>query len=180
LANAVKQSAAEVKANVASATAWVSKISLATLAAAGIKVPIEDSGNSDEQTHEFDVRISSNFDLVNAGRIKPTDAPKTGFKLYRLLYHRDTDSKSKAQLDKVCMRLMSERLKNTLHYECTVRGHCDPATGAYYTPNTMVTVQDEITGVNERLWIEGRTFEQSENGAARTTLVCWRPFTFIV
>jgi prophage tail gpP-like protein len=180
LANAVKESAAQVNADVASATAWVKRISLATLAAASIKIEAQDSGNSEESVHEFDVRLSSKFDLVHAGRIKPTDPPKTGYKLYRLLYHRDTDSKSKAQLDKVCLRLMSERLKNTLHYEVVVRGHCDPVTGAFYTPNTMITVADEITGVNERLWIEGRAFEQVENGAARTTLVCWRPYTFIV
>lgn len=129
----------------------------------------------------YNLRDISDFDgLVHQGRIKPTDKPKTGNKLYRLLYHKDTDSKNQAQLDKVAVRLYSELLKNSLRYECTVRGHKDPQTGALYTPNTIALVQDELTGVNERLWIEGRTFEQTENGAAMTRLTMWRTFAYIV
>ena len=133
-----------------------------------------------EQAVEYDLPSGSDFDLVIRGRIKPTEAPKRGYKLYRLLYHKDTDSKNQAQLDKVATRVFSEKFKDTLKFECTVKGHKDPTTGAQYSPNTIATVQDELTGVNEKLWLEGRTFEQAEGGAAVTHLTFWRTFAFII
>lgn len=135
---------------------------------------------SQETVKSLDLHTSTSFDLIHPGRIKPMDPPRAGYRLYRLLYHRDTDSKNMAQLARVAMRLMAERLKDTLRYECTVRGHADPQTGALYSENTIAMVEDEATGVSEKLWVESRTFEQAENGAASTALVLWRPFTFIV
>jgi len=129
----------------------------------------------------YNLRDVTDFaSLVHVGRIKPTDPPREKGKLYRLLYHKDTDSKNQAQLDKVAVRLYSELLKDSLRYECTVKGHADPVTGAQYSPNTIATVQDELTGVNEKLWLEGRTFEQTERGAAMTHLTFWRTFAFII
>ncbi len=98
--------------------------------------------------------------------------------LYRLLYHRDETSRNLEQLERAARRAIAERLKDTLSYSVTLRGHSDPETGAIWSPNTMVEVQDTITGVNETLWIEKRTLRYSEGSGATTQIEAWRPESF--
>jgi prophage tail gpP-like protein len=98
--------------------------------------------------------------------------------LTRLLTHRDEDSRTEDQLFAAASRAIAERLKDTLAYTCTVKGHTDPATGAIYSVNTMAQVDDSIAGVHEPLWIARRTLRYVEGSGAETELELWRPESF--
>lgn len=97
--------------------------------------------------------------------------------LYRLLYRRDTESRNEKELRTAASRAISDRLKETLRYSATVRGHADPTTGALWAVNTMCQVSDSIADVNEALWIASRKFRLSSEGAF-TDLEMWRPASF--
>lgn len=79
--------------------------------------------------------------------------------------------------DRSTMNLESWTI-DTLAYRVTLRGHTDPETGAIWTVDTMVNVQDEICGVNEPLWIAKRTLRFSPTEGSTTQLECWRPGSF--
>jgi prophage tail gpP-like protein len=116
-----------------------------------------------------------------SGRWKPTDkSPITDGQLYRLLYHRDADSRSQEQIDNAVARAIAERFKETLRYSVTLRGHADPKTGAIWAIDTLVDVADAICGVNETLWIHSREFSYSPQQGATTKLECWRPHSFTI
>jgi len=110
-----------------------------------------------------------------AGRIKPSphgnDAD--GY-LYRLLYIHDKTAQTKTQVASAAFRAIYERMKDTLLYTATISGHADAESGAIWTIDTVVDVQDEITGVREKLWIHSRKLGYSEKGGAETTIQCWR------
>lgn len=98
--------------------------------------------------------------------------------LYRLLYFRDLYAKSPDDLESGAKRAIAERLKDTLQYSCTVKGHTDPRTGAVYSVNTMARVDDAVCDVHEPLWIAKRTLRYSEGDGAMTDLELWRPESF--
>jgi prophage tail gpP-like protein len=98
--------------------------------------------------------------------------------LYRLLYHRDKDARTQEELETGARRAIAERLKDTLAYTCTVKGHADPVTGAIISVNTMATVDDAITAVHEPLWIARRTLSYTENEGAMAGCELWRPESF--
>jgi prophage tail gpP-like protein len=130
----------------------------------------------------FNAELSRVTELVYSlrgkdARRKPGAPPIPDGSLYRLLYHRDEDSRNPDQLERAARRAIAERLKETLAYSVTVRGHSDPVGGAIWAVDTMVHVTDEICGVDEPLWIEKRTFRNSGQGAT-TELECWRPASF--
>lgn len=135
-------------------------------------------------TEEFNTELRGISDVIfelsgKLARRKPGEPAglATGL-LYRLLYHRDEDSRNQAQLEKAAKRAVAERLKDTLSYRVTLQGHSDPDTGAFWAVNTLVDVQDDITGIREPLWIESRTFTGNLSDGARTELECWRPESF--
>src|SRR6185369_8485140 len=116
-----------------------------------------------------------------SGRIKPTDKPNISKgELYRLLYHRDTNSKTQEEIDNAIARAVADRLRETLRYTVELRGHQDPISGALWAIDTLVQVSDEIRGVNEDLWIHSREFRYSKAGGATTRLECWRPHSFVI
>jgi len=116
-----------------------------------------------------------------SGRTKPTDKPNiSNGELYRLLYHRDNDSKTQEEIDNAIARAVAERLRETLRYTVELRGHQDPNSGATWAIDTMVQVSDEIRGINETLWIHSREFTYSKGGGATTRLECWRPHSFVI
>lgn len=112
---------------------------------------------------------------VQPGRSKEGD-PNA---LYRLLYHRDTDSRTQAQLEAAAHRAVAERLKDTLSYSATVRGHVDPISGAVWSVGAMCSVNDAITGVHENLWILSRKLRYGTDGAM-TDLEMIRPGTLFL
>lgn len=99
---------------------------------------------------------------------------------YRLLFHRDEQARNQEQLQRVANRLMSERLRATLKYEVTLRGHSDPATGAMWAVDTTIDVVDEVCNINETLWIAKRTLMYERSRGATTKLECWRLNTLLL
>jgi hypothetical protein len=109
------------------------------------------------------------------GRIKPAPGgPDADGKLYRLLSLHDRMARTREQVQAVAFRAIWDRLKETLTYRCTVRGHTDPDTGAIYAIDTIADIQDEVADVNEQMWIYRRTLRYSKAGGAETDLECWR------
>lgn len=94
-------------------------------------------------------------------------------KLYRLLYYQNKDAKNAAQLGRGMWRILGERIKDLLVYNCTLIGHRDVKTGAIYSVDTVIQVDDDWADVHEPLWIARRTFRWS-SGNDLTDLECWR------
>jgi prophage tail gpP-like protein len=109
------------------------------------------------------------------GRVKPSPhgADPTGL-LYRLLYIHDKTAQTKTQVNAAAFRAIWDRLKDTLLYSATLRGHQDPDSGAIYTLDTVIDVQDEVAGVAEKLWIHKRKLGFDAKGGATTQIKCWR------
>jgi len=109
------------------------------------------------------------------GRVKPSPhgADPDG-KLYRLLYIHDKTAQTKTQVAAAAFRAIYERMKDTLVYSATLRGHEDPDSGAIYTIDTVIDVEDEIAGVQEKLWIHKRRLGFDPKGGATTQIECWR------
>jgi len=135
---------------------------------------------------EFDVdtsalQSSKIGNLVVVGR-RPLEEPHSlpEGHLYRLRYLRDEDARSEAQIERVSRRLMADRLKDTLRYSAEVLGHWDSNTGATYAVDTMIRVEDEMCGISEDLWIEGREFRYQQGSGATTSLTCWRRDSFVL
>ncbi len=143
----------------------------------------EDGGtitsNSNSATSQGELGRILN-DVTWSGRRKPGE--KNGDilaqnKIYRLNHFRDTQARTKAQLTKAANRLLNEHLKNTLVYEVTLTGHRDPYTGAIWSIDTIVEVNDDVCDVHEKLWVLERTLSYGSNGA-KTRLKCIRPGSF--
>jgi hypothetical protein len=97
--------------------------------------------------------------------------------LYRLLVARDQESRTEEQLFAFALRAIASRLKDTLLYTATVKGHVDPESGLVWSVNTMVNVKDSIAEVNEPLWIHSRKLRFGTDGPL-TDLECWRPASY--
>jgi prophage tail gpP-like protein len=144
------------------------------------------SGGGKPYTHENNLyptplarQLEQN--LIAVGRRKPGGPPlNPPERLYRLQYVRDDDSKNQAQIDAAAFRLVADRLKASLRYDVTVRGHRDIDTGATWSIDTIVQVDDELCGINEPLWIEGRTFSYAPGQGPTTKLTCYRPGSFLL
>ncbi len=115
---------------------------------------------------------------VEAGRKMPNEPRGGDFSLYRLLHVQDIDARSEDQLDFCALRAIADRLKDTLEYSCTLRGHVDPGSNAIWSVNTMVHVVDEIRGIDEPLWISECSKSFSPSAGAITRITCWRPSSF--
>lgn len=115
---------------------------------------------------------------VARGRQLPGKATLSAPQLYRLLYIDDKDARNEDQLEFAALRAVAERLKDTLEYRVTLKGHVDPSSGAIWSVNTMVHVVDEIRGIDEPLWIAERTLRFDPSSGATTEIVCWRPDSF--
>jgi hypothetical protein len=115
------------------------------------------------------------------GRRKPGNSASLGNgELYRLLSFKDDDARNAAQLEKAALRAVSERIKDLLTYNCTLRGHRDPKSGALWTVDTMVQCEDRIARVSEPMWIAERTLRFSPQEGALTDLVLWRKGAFVI
>lgn len=124
-------------------------------------------------------------DLIHEGRIKPGEnpSPPSKHQLYRLFYLRDEQAKSKEELERSCKRAWSERTKDVLQYHARIstgNGHRDIATGRTFAADTMVRVSDELTDVDELLWIESVSFSYDDSSGPITEVTCWLPGAFVI
>jgi hypothetical protein len=100
--------------------------------------------------------------------------------LYRLLVYRDEEARTETMIESAMKRAIAERLKDTLEYRVTLKGHADATTGAIYSVDTMIDVNDSVCDVHEQLWIASRTLRYSGSDGPTTELVCWRPESFVI
>lgn len=112
------------------------------------------------------------------GRRKPVDAQPNHALLYRLLYVKDEEARTQEQLEFSARRAIAERLRPTLEYRATIRGHVEPESGAVWSIDTIVQVEDDICGVSEPLWISDRTLSYSAGAGATTEITAIRPGSF--
>lgn len=138
------------------------------------------TSNSNSPTSQGELGRILN-DITWSGRRKPGE--KNGdlleqHKIYRLNVFRDKDARTAVQLGKAAKRLLNEHLKNTLIYEVEVIGHRDPFTGAIWSIDTIVEVNDDICDVHEKLWVIERTLSYGKGSGAKTKLKCIRPGSF--
>jgi prophage tail gpP-like protein len=109
------------------------------------------------------------------GDLKEVDAGV----LYRLLYFRDDKvAKTKEQLDNALIRAVSDRLKDTLRYSCTLRGHINPVTGYTWANDTIIDIDDDMADVHEPLWCHRVAMKNSRNGGPTAELEFIRPHTY--
>ncbi len=107
------------------------------------------------------------------GRVKPSSTADADGKLYRLLSLHDRLARTKEQVTAAAFRAIWDRLKDTLVYTATLKGHRDPDTGAIYSVDTIVDVQDDVARVNERMWIFHRKLSYDPKNGAETMIECW-------
>lgn len=120
-------------------------------------------------------------DSIIPGRRKPGNSASLGLsQVYRLLTFKDDDARNGEQLTKAVVRAVAERLKDLLVYTCTVRGHKDPRTGAVYTVDTMLDIQDRVARVSEPMWVAGRKLRFGPGEGAVTDLTLWRKGAFVL
>lgn len=113
-------------------------------------------------------------------RSLPASPKPLGNALYRLLYVKDDDARKPEQVERAISRAMSERLRETLSYQVTVKGHVDHDTGYVFAVDTMATVRDEIADVDEKLWIESRRFTYQRGQGAVTAMQLLRPGSLVL
>lgn len=89
----------------------------------------------------------------------------------RPMYLHDDESKTPDQLKAFVRREMSLLVRKSVVFECTVAGHGQDVDEAF-TPwqvNTIATVDDEVTGLKERMFVLGLQFDKSRRGGGTTT-----------
>ncbi len=99
--------------------------------------------------------------------------------VYKPLFYRDKSSKNQEQVEAGVARTLAEKLRETLTYSGEVRGHTDPATGATWAVDTLVSTRDEIEDVDEVLWVGERTFSNDGSGPM-TAMQLYRPESFVL
>lgn len=109
---------------------------------------------------------------------KEGEGAKSG--IYRPIFFEDKAAKNLAQVERAARRMLAERLRPTLQYQCTMRGHTDPRTGATYAVDTMAHVEDAIEDVSEPMWIQARTFRNDGTSGPLTDLTLIRPGTWVL
>lgn len=114
------------------------------------------------------------------GRVLPKKGRDADGQLYRLLYFKDEKAKNQEQIDRRTWRAVGERMKDSLIYEVTVKGHTDPVSGAIWSVDTICNVDDEKTGVSEPLWVKRRLLRGSSKEGATTTLQLIRPHSILL
>lgn len=101
--------------------------------------------------------------------LKPTDSEPV------VIFAHDDESATHAQLNNFVRATMANCQHTFLTARYTVRGHSQ--NGNIWTPNTMVSVTDEISGLKQQLWIKNRTFNKSKHSGTTTTIECIIPHT---
>lgn len=120
-------------------------------------------------------------DAIIPGRRKPGNSTSLGLsQVYRLLSFKDDDARNAEQLTRAAVRAVAERLKDLLVYTCTLQGHTDPKTGAVYTVDTMLDVQDRVARVSEPMWVASRKLRFAPGEGAVTDLTLWRKGAFVL
>ncbi len=87
----------------------------------------------------------------------------------------DKDAKTKEQAERIAQTFLARKRRDFLVYSITVAGFSDrtpgATMGAIYQTNTVIQIEDELTGTSGPMWIESRTFRKGRDGCF-TDLKC--------
>lgn len=110
-------------------------------------------------------------DYAKAGMQKVT-IPFFGKKIKlphaRPMFLHDDEAKTMTQLTNYCLREMSLRLRRGLSTHLSVKGHNQG--GSNWTVDRVCSINDEVTGLNEDMYILARTFLKSRSGGTETNI----------
>jgi len=93
----------------------------------------------------------------------------------RPMFLHDDESKDLNELKNFAQREMALRQRRALEAHYTVEGHKN--NGKPWAVDCVVDVQDDISGLNEAMWILGRTFVKDRSGGTMTELELIRQHT---
>lgn len=96
----------------------------------------------------------------------PFSGAKTKMPTAKPMFLHDDEAKTPEQLTNYVLREMSLRLRRSLGVNVTVKGH-DQA-GSIWTVDRVCRFNDDVSGVNEDLWILARGFVKSRSGGTTT------------
>jgi len=128
--------------------------------------------------------ITSDDGLVVARetRFDPNDRKVVAYgydpPVYKPLFFRDKDAQNQEQIDHAVRRMLAEKLRETLTYPFSLHGHVDPVSGAVWSVDTIVWVEDSIEDVREPLWILERTLVNDGSGP-KTDVVAIRQESYV-
>ena len=108
----------------------------------------------------------SAFFTTNTLMIDPVSRP---------MFLHDDESKDLDKLKNFTQREMALRQRRALDANYTVEGHKN--NGMPWSVDCVVDVQDDISGLYEKMWILGRTFVKDRNGGTMTELELIRQHT---
>lgn len=140
-------------------------------------------GRSSIRAYAVNPAISApNDSIVSAWKAKGAAAielsykgEKTSFKTARPLYLHDDESKTQEQLENYVRRELALRLRRSLTCSVTVAGHTQGE--SVWAVDSVVSVKDEVSGLDEPLWCLQRTFQKSRWAGTTTELELIRPHT---
>lgn len=101
----------------------------------------------------------------------------------RPLFLHDEESTTQEQLDNFVRREMARLQRETVVANYTVEGHGQNTEEDGFVPwtvDSVVDVRDEIAGLNERMYVLGRTFHKSRQGGTTTSLQLIRLNTIVL
>ena len=101
--------------------------------------------------------------------------------LYKPIYFRDDEAKTKEQLERSAKRMVADKTRGFFEYEVTMAGHQDRASGATFCMNTLASAIDEIEDVSESaLWVQSTKIAFQPGQGRQTTLKMILPGTYIL
>lgn len=132
------------------------------------------------EVHQIAFGNGSRDPIPISGRYFPADGDvvTNDITLYRPLFFKDYKSKHPVDQKQKMTADLANRTRETLRCRYTVEGHKDLVSGYIWGPDTIVTVNDDIGGVAEDLWIEARSFSYSQGQGQITELICVRPNSY--
>lgn len=131
----------------------------------------------DELAENFNAEIAAIIgDHTNSERIKPGQVGDPR-ELYRFHLYDDETAQTHAQLERSARRRLSELLRPTLIYTCTVEGHWT-SDGDLFGIDTILHVSDQVAFIDEPLWVQARKFYYADRPL--TDLELWRPSTYVL
>jgi len=88
----------------------------------------------------------------------------------RVVFLHDEESKTQEQLNNYVRKQMSLFMRKSMTASYTVEGHGQMGESGFvpWMVDTTVDVQDEVAGVNERMWVESVDYSKSRSGGTTT------------
>jgi hypothetical protein len=143
------------------------------------------SANMSTGTCEEDTTVKAEYLSKSVDKYFPTTefddllqkdyVPVTGTttKLYRPMIFKDDKSKNLGEIEKKRNLQIKKLFKDTLIVRYTIQGH--KLNNKLICPDTIVQINDELTGINKDLYISDVSFSYNENDGPTTSIICYDP-----